>query len=138
MAWPRSTSIVRSTRTKVSPRAGGVRTASGSSTDGAGMPITLPAARAPPSRRQMARHPPDAATLLHSDASMNKDEGMRRRPAAALVASLVLLVLAAGVPGWLPATAPSTTRNTPTASAALDALASLPLGFEPNVGPAPA
>ncbi len=66
---------------------------------------------------------------------------MRRRPAAALVASLVLLGLTAGVPGWRSTTgvthpADSRSATTPAAAAALDALAALPLGFEPNVGQA--
>ena len=66
---------------------------------------------------------------------------MRRRPAAALVASLVLLVLTSGVPGWLSTnggTHPAESRppEAPAPAAALDALAALPLGFEPNVGQA--
>ncbi|MEA2717051.1 MAG: hypothetical protein QOI99_1368, partial [Actinomycetota bacterium] len=68
---------------------------------------------------------------------------MRRRSAAALVASLVLLVLATGVPGWVPGTRPSHPTadghgQAPAAAAVLDTLASLPLGFEPNVGQAEA
>jgi hypothetical protein len=74
---------------------------------------------------------------------MGKDEGMRRRPAAALVAPLILLVLASGVLGWLPGTRPSehlesSRADVPAAAAVLDALAALPLGFEPNVGQAEA
>ena len=69
---------------------------------------------------------------------------MRRRPAAALVASLVLLVLAIGVPGRQTGTRssqPAGSRPTEATTAAdgataRDALASLPLGFEPNVGQA--
>ncbi len=76
---------------------------------------------------------PDVATLLHSTVLMGKDEGMRRRPAAALVASLVLLALTSGVPGRLAGTRPA---EAPAPAAALDALAALPLGFEPNVGQA--
>ncbi len=67
---------------------------------------------------------------------------MRRRPAAALVASLVLLVLATGVPGRLTGSRPPRPTEgrltEATTAAALDALASLPLGFEPNVGQAEA
>jgi len=63
---------------------------------------------------------------------------MRRRPAAVLVASLVLLVLAAGGPGWLTGPQRSEPAEAPAAAAVLDALASLPLGFEPNVGQAEA
>ncbi len=63
---------------------------------------------------------------------------MRRRPAAVLVASLVLLVLAAGVPGWLTGPRPTEPAPAPAAAAVLDALASLPLGFEPNLGQAEA
>jgi len=64
---------------------------------------------------------------------MDKDEGMRRRPAAALVASLVLLGLAAGGP--IARTVTHASRP-PTATGSFDALAALPLGFEPNVGQA--
>ncbi|MEA2686906.1 MAG: hypothetical protein QOE93_2101 [Actinomycetota bacterium] len=60
---------------------------------------------------------------------------MRRRPAAALVASLVLLVVTVGVVGSPPGPRPS---ETPSRAAVLDALAQLPLGFEPNVGQDPA
>ena len=68
---------------------------------------------------------------------------MRRRQGAALVASVVLLVLVTGVVGWLPGTRPSEPIENSQAealapAAVLDALASLPLGFEPNVGQAEA
>ena len=67
---------------------------------------------------------------------------MRRRPVAALGAPLVLLVLLSGVLGWLPGTQSSepieNSTQPPTAAAVLDAMASLPLAFEPNVGQAEA
>ena len=69
---------------------------------------------------------------------------MRRRPAAALVASLVLLVLAIGVPGRQTGTRPPSRPGVarpkrppqPARPPPGTHLASLPLGFEPNVGQA--